>query len=784
MPLPTAAELTDPNATNTQMKERLGLLAENVAEKESPVFTGSPLSPTPPRTNIGAYIATTKFISDWMQYPYLQSTPIIVTSITSDIVLTDEQLERSYLYFSGTLSTDLNIIVPTGYKKQFFVKNSTNGGFKLVFKTANQTTGLVESETGSTINLFVVATTVYAVGTEKANTRSPTFTGLPSAPTPTADSNDTRLATTAFSRRVANSIINITIDNSINSINSLTAQQIGYKFLRISGALTSDLTLDFPTAIGKWTVLNNTTGGFKLWLKGVGQSSSTAIVVENGIAEEVYLYNGIIRKVPYENSNSGGIAQLPIATSAILGGVKIGSGLTINNQGVLSAQSSQSGLVGNYAGHFKYTGEYTEGDVVQHGSGYYYVKERITSPIAPQTDSRMVRMLNNQFAGNDRTLTVLSTTGQKEVASSLSARELSEDGMICFGVGGRYLKLSFDYGLTWENGNIADFGTGTIDWVRDTNDGQLLCCYRNTAVTPNTFTVYKSSNWTKKNVKPTWNQVFQTGKPSVNLNAGWGYSKYKNFMLLADYGAKTGVAINDLPNGAAEGEYARYVYMSKDNGDTWQIIFDLNNFTDGVGVHVHGALFDEYWNRIWVSHGDGAFGSNGLFYSDDLGKTWNSATEFHNTGVNFNQTVHMVSLPTCILLASDSYPNGIHRIDRAQGKRPVKGYYDIEVAYRIPNQLEKLNYLCHAVSKPTYMPNLPISFGFGAENHVGYSTVVSTFDGWSFTEVYIAPTTSSVGRGCRGVIGPTYHNEIVMTFSDEQASSTGWYEVRAKVAID
>lgn len=30
MPLPTAAELTDPNATNAQMKQRLGQLAENL----------------------------------------------------------------------------------------------------------------------------------------------------------------------------------------------------------------------------------------------------------------------------------------------------------------------------------------------------------------------------------------------------------------------------------------------------------------------------------------------------------------------------------------------------------------------------------------------------------------------------------------------------------------------------------------------------------------------------------------------------------------------------------
>lgn len=34
MPLPTAAELTDPNATNTQMKQRLGQLAEGVESKE------------------------------------------------------------------------------------------------------------------------------------------------------------------------------------------------------------------------------------------------------------------------------------------------------------------------------------------------------------------------------------------------------------------------------------------------------------------------------------------------------------------------------------------------------------------------------------------------------------------------------------------------------------------------------------------------------------------------------------------------------------------------------
>lgn len=39
MPLPTAAELTDPNATNTQMKQRLGQLVESVESKENAAKT-------------------------------------------------------------------------------------------------------------------------------------------------------------------------------------------------------------------------------------------------------------------------------------------------------------------------------------------------------------------------------------------------------------------------------------------------------------------------------------------------------------------------------------------------------------------------------------------------------------------------------------------------------------------------------------------------------------------------------------------------------------------------
>jgi hypothetical protein len=44
----------------------------------------------------------------------------------------------------------------------------------------------------------------------------------------------------------------------------LTAIQAAAKFITVTGVLVSDATLTLPAALGKWTIINNTTGGFSV----------------------------------------------------------------------------------------------------------------------------------------------------------------------------------------------------------------------------------------------------------------------------------------------------------------------------------------------------------------------------------------------------------------------------------------------------------------------------------------------------------------------------------------
>lgn len=504
-----------------------------------------------------------------------------------------------------------------------------------------------------------------------------------------------------------------------DSDTTLTTVQAGVKTLSFTGTLTKDITVTVPFPTGDWNVRNATSGGFNIRFK---SANPPVAIIPAGENRSCFANASSMQMQPV------GIQTIPIASKTVAGVVKAGDGLSVNAQGVLSVT----------------------------GTG-------------GETSSR--------------TISVLNTTTEGGVATP-SARQMSDDGMICFGIESRYLKISFDWGKTWPAGSLYDSGAGTvINWVHETDDGQLLCVVRTTDT--NNQALYKSTNWQRKNQTLTWVKVHEIEKPGVSLNGYWGFSKYRNIMLCAEYGAKVGVQTQNMPpEGAEEGMNARYVYMSRDSGETWTIIFDVNAVTDGLGVHVHGVCFDEFWNRIWVSHGDGFLGTNGLYYSDDFGATWVSALETQNKGSNFSQTVHIVPMKTCILFASDSAPNGIHRIDRAQGKNPTQGWYDIDTtAYLLENQLEQLNYLCHSVSHPKFLPDMPVTFAFGAETQTGYSQVVSTFDGWTFFPLWKDPVISAVGQGARSVIGPTYENEIIIHCTNTDRTNP-WERTTLKVAVE
>lgn len=636
-----------------------------------------------------------------------------ITATNAGLTLTPAQLLYPNINLIGTLTAAIDVNIPE-IVGQWTFRNGTNGAQVITLKSGAFSVIL---PVGQTITVYKPTnTTIFRTDGDKAPLANPVFSGIPTVPTAPAGTNNTQAASTLYSFTASHGGLSIPVSDDI----TLTTAQAGVKTLTFTGTLTKDITITVPFPTGDWNVRNNTTGGFNIRFK---SANPPVAIIPAGESRGCFANASSMNMLPV------GIQTVPIASGAVAGLVKVGNGLTVDAQGLIS---------------------------VDGGGGV-----EISS----------------------RTISVLNTTTVAG-ASTPSARQMSDDGMICFGIESRYLKISFDWGKTWPAGSIYDSGTGTvINWVHETDDGQLLCVVRTTAT--NNQALYKSTNWQRKNQTLTWTKVHEIEKPGVSLNGYWGFSKYRNIMLCAEYGAKVGVQTQNMPpEGAEPGMNARYVYMSKDNGDTWATIFDVNAVTDGEGVHIHGVAFDEYWNRIWVSHGDGFRGTNGLYYSDDFGTTWVSALETQNKGVNFSQTVHIVPMKTCVLFASDSYPNGIHRIDRAQGKNPTQGWYDIDTtAYLLEDQLEQLNYLCHSVSQPKFLPDMPVTFAFGAETQTGYSQVVATFDGWTFFPLWKDPVISAVGQGARSVIGPTYENEIIIHCTNPDRASS-WERTTLKVAVE
>jgi hypothetical protein len=317
------------------------------------------------------------------------------------------------------------------------------------------------------------------------------------------------------------------------------------------------------------------------------------------------------------------------------------------------------------------------------------------------------------------------------------------------------LKETRDNGATWTDLKVfAD----PFTWVRQLDNGELLAC---TKVDPDPRELWLSSGYGTGTV--TWSKVLTAHAPYATFNASWGFSTYKNIVLMAEYGPK-------LPtwNGNTVTENARYVYMSLDSGKTWATVFDLNAYlaTQGrstpTGNHVHGVAWDPYWDRIWVTFGDD---TNGILYSDDLGVTWQTA--FYGAVNNDPyQVVGIIAMPKAILFGTDVAPNGVQRIDRAQGKRA--GTYPIEQAYTIPGDdgVTRTN-LCQAIHRVRREgDDGPVLFGFSAETNPAPSFIVGTYDGFNFKLLWQDTINQPAGLGIRTIAGPSLTGELVVGSND------------------
>jgi hypothetical protein len=137
----------------------------------------------------------------WVPLATILGASVIALS-SANHTLTEAELGRKYIAFTGTITTNLNVIFPTNAGQDWIVANFCTGAFTVTCKTASGT-GVIVPATGS-----AAPTSVFCDGANICNTgvstaglapiNSPALTGTPTGPTAASDTNTTQLATCAF----------------------------------------------------------------------------------------------------------------------------------------------------------------------------------------------------------------------------------------------------------------------------------------------------------------------------------------------------------------------------------------------------------------------------------------------------------------------------------------------------------------------------------------------------------------------------------------------------------
>jgi len=133
-----------------------------------------------------------------------------------------DQSRNAVLVFTGALSASCAITAPA-VNKTYVVYNNTTGGYAITIKTASGTA--VSIANGATSYVYCNATDFFIAS---IGPYSPAFTGVPTAPTASINTNTTQLATTAFvQQQMGNvSITGGTITGTTISGTAVTANSI------------------------------------------------------------------------------------------------------------------------------------------------------------------------------------------------------------------------------------------------------------------------------------------------------------------------------------------------------------------------------------------------------------------------------------------------------------------------------------------------------------------------------------------------------------------------------
>ena len=244
---------------------------------------------------------------------------------------------------------------------------------------------------------------------------------------------------------------------------------------------------------------------------------------------------------------------------------------------------------------------------------------------------------------NNRSIVAISNLPDGEV-ELISARRQSLHN----------LARSVDGGETWTK---ISFGNPEIEGTP--YDAAYYIKTSNPDVDRSLLMVNSNAVFIHKNINTTGGTGFDvvldnTNRPNSTFARTFGFSAYRNIILLAEYGTKNA---EDPP---------RFVYISYDYGETFDVLYEkqIGDMVQPNNYHIHDVAYDPYANRIWIAEGDGV--NANIVYTDNLGLTFISlpAQELGSAPRYIRQPTSITPLPDKVVFGSDFQPTGFCVYDR------------------------------------------------------------------------------------------------------------------------
>jgi hypothetical protein len=357
---------------------------------------------------------------------------------------------------------------------------------------------------------------------------------------------------------------------------------------------------------------------------------------------------------------------------------------------------------------------------------------------------------------------------------------LSNSGTRLFATTRSVFRWSDDEAVTWNDGfdfNTIHAGANVLS-IRETHDGEVLVSTGIPLDATIVGRVYRSTGYTANPATTTWTKVLELSAPGVYATSTYGgFCVDGTTVLINEYGPKAGAA------GAA-----RYTYLSQDGGLTFRTIFDRLSTVDSVmsGLHMHGVVYDKWWDRVWVTFGDD---TSGTYYSDDWRNTtptWHAADYTTAVGGPY-QSVAIIPLEKCLLLMTDGTPNGVNRIMRYDRTgASTKANPKVESAYQFDNS-QLLTWLGQQPFQAKHIPNAPVLLPYGTDASAPKQAakLLITWDGLTITEFWqdVAPPLGVGNSGLKAVVGPTAQNGLLIGYLDDGRTAGDYSKVKGPAPL-